>query len=278
MDDIQIATAYEPADLQLSMTTLAAAGYVPYGGLVVARDGKLAHAMINRAPAGSTVSIVLIATPQREDFRTAAVTQLAAGHLPTGTTLIYRGSLLCQAFYKIAGASEYGTNILRVVTTTGAQNISAANTPQVIIWSAITEPSPEIATVNLTDGTVLFINPFAGMISFNARVQRNGALLSGASSWNIQVETSPDGTTWTPLPGSRRNFAFNGGLATTVANILVDGTFAIRVPANTYLRVTQFSDSASPTVGIAGTTASAGIADGYAAILSLMATPSRIVI
>ena len=279
MDDIKIASGYQPADLQTAMNALAATGYVPYGGLVVARDGQLAHAMINRAPASSTVTIFLIATAQRADFQTTAVAQLAAGMSPTGTPLIYRGTLICQAFYKITGVSEYSTQIMRVVASTGVQNITAANTPQPIVWSAITEPSPDLATVNLAAGTLLFTNAFAGMITINVRIQRNGSVISGASTWNIQVETSLNGTTWTPFPGSRRSISFNGAIANTAVNILVDGTFAIKVPAGTYLRITQYADSIAPTVGIAGISpATATIADGYAAILSLMATPNRIVV
>lgn len=279
MDDIKIASGFEPADLQTAMNTLAATGYVPYGGLVVARDGQLAHAMINRAPASSTVTIFLIATAQRSDFQTTAVAQLALGRSPTGTPLIYRGTLICQVFYKISGVSEYASQILRVATTSGTQYVAAANTPQAIVWNAITEPSPDLATINLATGVLLFVNDFAGMITINARVQRNGALVSGASSWNIQVETSTNGTTWTPFPGSRRNISFNGAIANTTVNILVDGTFAIKIPAGTYLRITQYADVATPTVGIAGTAPAGGaFAEGYAAILSLMSTPNRIVV
>lgn len=157
--------------------------------------------------------------------------------------------------------------VLRVSFTTAAaeatQYVTADNTPQVVTYNAQQIPNAALGTVTNATGVFLASTDIQGMLAISCQVRRTtgGA---AAVTWGIHLETSPDGTTWTPVAGSSRRVNLRGGGDNNIMQML-GLTTSVNLPSGTRLRVMQSCDLASSNTGLVaapsalGTTTSAGI-------------------
>lgn len=127
------------------------------------------------------------------------------------------------------------------------QYVTANNTPQVVTFNAQAIPNAALGTLNNATGIFTAAREIVGTLAITCQVRRTtgGA---AAVTWGFQVETSPDGSTWTPTPGSARYINLRGAGDNNVLQT-VNLTAAVDIPAGTSVRITQMTDTSSAKVG-----------------------------
>jgi hypothetical protein len=174
-----------------------------------------------------------------------------------------------------AGLKSYVTKVLRTrnqafrasFTTTSAeatQLVTVANTPQVITFNAQAIPNAILGTLDNATGVFTVANDFTGMLTLNAQIRRG---LAGNTTWAVQIETSPDGVTWTPSPGSSRRILLAAGESNLVR--FYDFTTAITAAAGTRVRFTQMVSDATNNTGIVALASALGGTTAAGFIFSL---------
>ena len=122
------------------------------------------------------------------------------------------------------------------LTTAGSdskQTLTASNTPQTLLVNTITAAS-SIITANTSTGTFLCNVTQGMMMSINAQIIRE-TTGGGDVYWIMFLETSTDGTTWTPVQGSNRIVTLSS--STTNEMKQVDFTVAIQSTQGSYIRI-----------------------------------------
>lgn len=231
------------------------AGHVPAGG-VMYQDGLWFQAMIP----GDPQNIPYIIAEEADDvsFQNRADFAETFGALPLGTVQMVQGRFV-QAFgEQVLPPSAAPVNqVFRASFTTAAaeatQLVTAANTPQVITFNAQQIPNAELGTLDNATGVFTAARDIAGLLSLNAQIRRG---LAGNTTWAVQIETSPDGVTWTPVPGSSRRILLGAGENNLVR--FYDFTTSINVPAGTRVRFTQMVSDATNNTGIVALAAGLG--------------------
>lgn len=188
----------------------------------------------------------------------ASYAQETYGAFALGDLQFINGAFV-QAFGKpvVPAAPPPVNEVFRAsfTTTSGelTQLVAAANTPQVVTFNTQQIPNANLGTLNNATGVFTAARDIKGMLTLSAQVRRG---LSGATTWAIQVETSPDGVTWTPVAGSLRQVRLSN--TETGVTRVVDFTTVVNLPAGTRLRFTQMVDTAANQMGIVALAASLG--------------------
>ena len=158
-------------------------------------------------------------------------------------------------------------------TTTGLaldQYVTANNTPQVVVFNAQALPNAALGTLDNATGIFTTARRIVGTLAITCQVRRTtgGA---AAVTWGFQVETSPDGVTWTPTAGSARYINLRGAGNNNVLHV-IGLTSAVDIPSGTRLRITQMTDTSSANVGLAALPAMLGGATAAGLVFSLITT------
>lgn len=161
-------------------------------------------------------------------------------------------------------ASFTTTNL---VTT---QYVTADNTPQVVTFNAQAIPNADLGILDNATGIFTAARRIVGTLAISCQVRRTTGG-SAAVTWGFQVETSPDGTTWTPTPGSARYINLRGAGDNNILQT-VNLTTAVDIPSGTLIRVTQMTDTASSNVGLVSLPAMLGGTTAAGLVFSLMTT------
>lgn len=150
------------------------------------------------------------------------------------------------------------------------QYVTADNTPQVVTFNAQAIPNAMLGTLDNATGIFTAAREIVGTLAVTCQVRRTtgGA---AAATWGFQVETSPDGSTWTPTPGSARYINLRGAGDNNVLQT-VDLTAAVDIPAGTRVRITQMTDTSSANVGLVSLPAMLGGATAAGLVFSLSTT------
>lgn len=151
-----------------------------------------------------------------------------------------------------------------------SQYVTADNTPQVVTFNAQAIPNAALGTLNNATGIFTAAREIVGTLAVTCQVRRTtgGA---AAVTWGFQVETSPDGSTWTPTPGSARYINLRGAGDNNVLQT-VNLTAAVDIPAGTRVRITQMTDTSSANVGLVALPAMLGGATAAGLVFSLSTT------
>ena len=173
------------------------------------------------------------------------------------------------------GDDSYGqTNVGAVFrasfTTTNlvaTQYVTADNTPQVVTFNAQAIPDADLGILDNATGVFTAARRIVGTLAITCQVRRTtgGA---AAVTWGFQVETSPDGITWTPTAGSARYINLRGAGDNNVLQT-VGLTSAVDIPAGTRVRITQMTDTSSANVGLVSLPAMLGGATAAGLVFSL---------
>ena len=161
-------------------------------------------------------------------------------------------------------ASFTTTNL---VTT---QYVTADNTPQVVTFNAQALPNAALGTLNNATGIFTAARRIVGTLAVTCQVRRTTGG-SAAVTWGFQVETSPDGVTWTPTAGSARYINLRGAGDNNVLQT-TNLTVAVDIPAGTRVRITQMTDTSSANVGLVALPAMLGGATAAGLVFSLSTT------
>lgn len=150
------------------------------------------------------------------------------------------------------------------------QYVTADNTPQVVTFNAQAIPNAALGTLNNDTGVFTAARHIVGTLALSCQVRRT---TGGATAimWGFQVETSPDGTTWTPTPGSARYINLRGAGDNNVLQT-VNLTAAVDIPSGTRVRITQMTDTSSANVGLVALPAMLGGATAAGLVFSLSTT------
>lgn len=150
------------------------------------------------------------------------------------------------------------------------QYVTVNNTPQVVTFNAQAIPNAALGTLNNATGIFTAAREIVGTLAVTCQVRRTtgGA---AAVTWGFQVETSPDGMTWTPTPGSARYINLRGAGDNNVLQT-VNLTAAVDIPAGTRVRITQMTDTSSANVGLVALPAMLGGATAAGLVFSLSTT------
>ena len=150
------------------------------------------------------------------------------------------------------------------------QYVTADNTPQVVTFNAQAIPNAALGTLNNATGVFTAARHIVGTLALSCQVRRT---TGGATAimWGFQVETSPDGSTWTPTPGSARYINLRGAGDNNVLQT-VNLTAAVDIPAGTRVRITQMTDTSSANVGLVALPAMLGGATAAGLVFSLSTT------
>lgn len=150
------------------------------------------------------------------------------------------------------------------------QYVTANNTPQVVTFNAQAIPNATLGTLDNATGIFTAARHIVGTLAITCQVRRTtgGA---AAVTWGFQVETSPDGSTWTPTPGSARYINLRGAGDNNVLQT-VNLTAAVDIPAGTRVRITQMTDTSSANVGLVALPAMLGGATAAGLVFSLSTT------
>lgn len=151
-----------------------------------------------------------------------------------------------------------------------AQYVTVNNTPQVVTFNAQAIPNADLGTLDNATGIFTAARRIVGTLAITCQVRRTtgGA---AAVTWGFQVETSPDGTTWTPTAGSARYINLRGAGDNNVLQT-VNLTSAVDIPAGTRVRITQMTDTSSANVGLVALPAMLGGATAAGLVFSLSTT------
>lgn len=158
-------------------------------------------------------------------------------------------------------------------TTTGLalnQYVTTDNTPQVVVFNAQALPNAALGTLDNASGVFTAARRIVGTLAITCQVRRTTGG-SAAVTWGFQVETSPDGVTWTPTPGSARYINLRGAGDNNVVQV-VGLTTSVDIPSNTRIRVTQMTDTSSANVGLVALPAMLGGTTAAGMIFSLSTT------
>lgn len=150
------------------------------------------------------------------------------------------------------------------------QYVTADNTPQVVTFNAQTIPNADLGTLDNATGVFTAARHIVGTLAITCQVRRTTGG-STAVTWGFQVETSPDGITWTPTAGSARYINLRGAGDNNVLQT-VGLTAAVDIPAGTRVRITQMTDTSSANVGLVSLPAMLGGATAAGLVFSLSTT------
>ena len=151
-----------------------------------------------------------------------------------------------------------------------AQYVTTDNTPQVVVFNAQALPNAAMGTLDNATGIFTAARRIVGTLAITCQVRRTTGG-SAAVTWGFQVETSPDGITWTPTAGSARYINLRGAGDNNVLHT-TNLTSAVDIPAGTRIRVTQMTDTSSANVGLVALPAMLGGATAAGLVLSLITT------
>lgn len=167
-----------------------------------------------------------------------------------------------------------GSAVFRASFTTtnlvATQYVTANNTPQVVTFNAQALPNAAMGTLDNATGIFTAARRIVGTLAISCQVRRTtgGA---AAVTWGFQVETSPDGITWTPTAGSARYINLRGAGDNNVLQT-TNLTAAVDIPAGTRVRITQMTDTSSANVGLVALPAMLGGATAAGLVFSLITT------
>lgn len=142
--------------------------------------------------------------------------------------------------------SAFRASYLTTAGSDSKQTLTASNTPQTLLVNTITAAS-SIITANTSTGTFLSNVTQGMMMSINAQIIRE-TTGGGDVYWIMFLETSTDGTTWTPVIGSNRIVTLSS--STTNEMKQVDFSVAIQSTAGTYLRIRHACTDSTKTVSV----------------------------
>lgn len=142
--------------------------------------------------------------------------------------------------------SAFRASYLTTAGSDSKQTLTASNTPQTLLVNTITAAS-SIITANTSTGTFLSNVTQGMMLCISAQIIRE-VTGGGDVYWMMFLETSPDGTTWTPVSGSNRIVTLSS--STTNEMKQVDFSVAIQSTAGTYLRIRHACTDSTKTVSV----------------------------
>ncbi|BAQ02844.1 putative tail fiber protein [Klebsiella phage K64-1] len=142
--------------------------------------------------------------------------------------------------------SAFRASYLTTAGSDSKQTLTASNTPQTLLVNTITAAS-SIITANTSTGTFLSNVTQGMMLCISAQIIRE-VTGGGDVYWMMFLETSPDGTTWTPVTGSNRIVTLSS--STTNEMKQVDFSVAIQSTAGTYLRIRHACTDSTKTVSV----------------------------
>lgn len=150
------------------------------------------------------------------------------------------------------------------------QYVTANNTPQVVTFNAQAIPNAALGILDNATGIFTAARRIVGTLAISCQVRRTtgGA---AAITWGFQVETSPDGITWTTTAGSARYINLRGAGDNNVLQT-TNLTAAVDIPAGTSVRITQMTDTSSANVGLVALPAMLGGATAAGLVFSLSTT------
>ena len=179
-----------------------------------------------------------------------------------------------QAYGDDSHGQTTGGAVFRASFTTtnlvATQYVTADNTPQVVTFNAQAIPNAALGTLDNATGIFTAARRIVGTLAISCQVRRTtgGA---AAVTWGFQVETSPDGITWTPTAGSARYINLRGAGNNNVLQT-TNLTTAVDIPAGTLVRITQMTDTSSANVGLVALPAMLGGATAAGLVFSLITT------
>lgn len=126
------------------------------------------------------------------------------------------------------------------------QTLAATNTAQVLTVNTVTQTSTAI-TANTANGTFLSNVTQGMMLSVSAEVTTETA---GASdvSWLMYLESSTNGSTWTPVNGSTRVVTLSAASTNEIKH--VDYSVAISATSGTYYRIQHACTDSTQAVSV----------------------------
>lgn len=142
--------------------------------------------------------------------------------------------------------SAFRASYLTTAGSDSKQTLTASNTPQTLLVNTVTAAS-SIITANTSTGTFLSNVTQGMMLCISAQIIRE-VTGGGDVYWMMFLETSPDGTTWTPVTGSNRIVTLSS--STTNEMKQVDFSVAIQSTAGTYLRIRHACTDSTKTVSV----------------------------
>ena len=179
-----------------------------------------------------------------------------------------------QAYGDDSHGQTNGGAVFRASFTTtnlvATQYVTANNTPQVVTFNAQAIPNAVLGILDNATGIFTTARRIVGTLAITCQVRRTtgGA---AAVTWGFQVETSPDGVTWTPTAGSARYINLRGAGNNNVLQV-IGLTSAVDIPSGTRLRITQMTDTSSANVGLVALPAMLGGATAAGLVFSLITT------
>lgn len=179
-----------------------------------------------------------------------------------------------QAYGDDSHGQTNGSAVFRASFTTtnlvATQYVTADNTPQVVTFNAQALPNAAMGTLDNATGIFTAARRIVGTLAISCQVRRTTGG-SAAVTWGFQVETSPDGITWTPTAGSARYINLRGAGDNNVLQT-TNLTAAVDIPAGTRVRITQMTDTSSANVGLVALPAMLGGATAAGLVFSLITT------
>ncbi|AFA44805.1 putative structural protein [Klebsiella phage vB_KleM_RaK2] len=142
--------------------------------------------------------------------------------------------------------SAFRASYLTTAGSDSKQTLTTSNTPQTLLVNTITAAA-SIITANTSTGTFLSNVTQGMMLCISAQIIRE-VTGGGDVYWMMFLETSPDGTTWTPVTGSNRIVTLSS--STTNEMKQVDFSVAIQSTAGTYLRIRHACTDSTKTVSV----------------------------
>lgn len=283
-------TAGQSPQINAAVNAAILDGWQPYGSPMLRGSGWVDQPVV-KADTG-TITEYRVVTGY-SDNRTPKIAALVGWTL-LGDTVRLDSSYFLQAYVLgqpvLPAATPFGASLLLLpdaaalkalippvnetfrasfTTTAGelSQLCAVANTPQVVTYNAQAIPNPDIGTLDNTTGVFTATAQVTGFLALNCQVRRT---TGGASpvEWGIDIQTSPDGITWTSVAGSSRRINIRGGGDNNIMQVL-GFAVSLNLPSGTRLRVRQSCSDASSNTGLVAAPGALGLTTSAGFIFSL---------
>lgn len=283
-------TAGQTPQINAVVNAAIAAGWTPYGSPMLRGSGWVDQPMV-MADTGSVTEYRVVTG--YSDNRTPKISALVGWNL-LGDTVRLDTSYFLQAYVLgqpvVPEATPFGASLLllpdapalkalippvnevfRASFTTAAgeltQYVTVSNTPQAVTYNAQQIPNPTLGTMDNATGVFTPLKPVIGFLSLSCQVRRT---TGGASpvEWGIEIQTSPDGITWTSVAGSSRRINIRGGGDNNIMQML-GFAVALNLPAGLRLRVRQSCSDAASNTGLVAAAGTLGLTTSAGFIFSL---------
>lgn len=283
-------TAGQSPQINATVNAAIADGWQPYGSPMLRGSGWVDQPVV-KADTG-TVTEYRVVTGYN-DNRTPKIAALVGWNL-LGDTVRLDSAYFLQAYVLgqpvLPESTPFGASLLLLpdapalkalippinevfrasYTTTGAdavQSCVADNVPQAITFNTQQIPNAALGTLVNATGVFTAAKTIAGILSIACEVRRDTGG-SAALQWGVQVETSPDGVTWTPVVGGSRRISLRGATDNNLTNHL-NFAVTLSLPAGTRMRFTQSCDNVATGVGITALASGIGQTTAAGFIFSL---------